>query len=228
MPNIIKNFITSAAISLSRINDLKGRDSFVVDDEDDTHQEQQVRKQEINIISEKRFYDLLNKADEYHKNKYSLRTQSILESRGINEDFLSFNNFTYEPPLHEQMAGNTSPIEYKFKTDNDICKYASSVHIKEYDNKTTLNFLINVQEHPRIKTMAEELRNLTAFAINHNGKIFAYEVIKFEGIISPNPHEIFLVFESKCVMNGEYGRELSNESRTMYKDDLIDPKTFKL
>jgi len=227
MSNIIKSLITGAVMSLSKLNQVKDRESFIDDVEDDVSQEQQVRKQEIKLISEKRFYDILEKTDDVFKQRNAERTKNMLEKRGITENFISFRNIKYDSPLHEQLSGNVEP-SYKFKTDNDICKYVSDVHIKNDGNKLTLNFLINLEEHQYIRKKAESLKNLTALAINDNAKIYAYDVIAFEGIINPNPHEIFLVFEAKCVMNGEYVRELSNEGKTTYKDDLIDPKTFKL
>lgn len=214
-------------MSLSRLNQVKQRDSFIEDIEEDTHQEQKVKKQEIKIVSEKRFYELLNAADEASRLRHSERTAQLLESRGIEGDFLSFKNITYQPPLHEQLSGNNQPT-YKFKTDNDICKYSTNVHIKEEDGVLTLSFLINLLEHPIVRKIANDLSNLTAFAINENAKIYAYEVISFRGIIRPNENEIYVVFESECKINGEYVRELSSQSRTMHKNDLIDPKTFKL
>lgn len=227
MSNIVKNFIAGAVMSLSKLNQLKDRESFIDDVENDVSQEQQVRKQEINLISEKRFYEILEKTDNIFKLRNAERTEKMLKARGINENFLSFKNYKYEPPLHEQLSSNVEPT-YKFKTDNDICKYVSDVHIKDDGNKLTLNFLLNLEQHQFIRKKMESLKNLSALAINVDAKIYAYDVIAFEGIISPNPHEIFLVFEAKCVMNGEYARNLSDESKTTHKNDLIDPKTYKL
>jgi hypothetical protein len=227
MSNLIKSLITGAVMSLSKLNQVKDKESFIDDTENDVSQEQQVRKQEIKLISEKRFYDILEKTDDIFKQRNAERTAAMLEARNITEDFLSFRNYTYSSPMHEQLSGNDNSI-YKFKTDNDICKYASDVHIKENDGKLTLNFLINLYEHPIVTSNADGLTNLTAFAVNHNARVYAYDIIAFNGIIRPNPYEIFVVFEAKCVMNGEYARELSNEGKTTHKDDLIDPKTFKL
>lgn len=228
MSNIVKSFLAGAVMSLSRLNQVKDRDAYLESIDEGMMQEEQVRKQEINILSEKRFYDLLNKAEQIHKSKISENVENKLKSRGIEENFLSFKNFKYEAPLHEQLGGSITPPLYKFKTDNDICKYASDVHIKQTNDKLTLNFLVNLNEHPIVQGIAYNLVNLTAFAINENGKIYAYDVTNFEGIIKPTPFEIFLVFEAKCVMNGEYNRELSSETKKMTKDDLIDPKIFKL
>ena len=102
MSNIFRSVITGTVMSLSRLNQLKQRDSFLGDDEDDIVHEQQVKKQEIKIVSEKRFYELLNAAEEAHKLKNAERTASLLESRGINENFLSFRNEKFYPPVHEQ------------------------------------------------------------------------------------------------------------------------------
>jgi hypothetical protein len=227
MSNIIKSFITGTIMSLSRINHLKDRESYLDDIDNDITQEQQVRKQEIKLLSEKRFYDILDRSDNILRNKNSERTEKMLESRGITENFLSFKNHRYDPPLHEQLSGNVEPT-YKFKTDNDICKYVSDVHIKNDGNKLTLNFLINLEQQQFFRRKVPSLKNLTALAINENAKIYAYDIIAFDGIITPTPHEIFLVFEAKCVINGEYVRDLSNENRTTHKDDLIDPKTYKI
>jgi hypothetical protein len=228
MSNIITNFIAGALMSLSKINQVKDKETLTDDVENEIVQEQKVHKQEIKLISQKKFYEILNRSEEIGRLRNSKRTEKILEARGITSiDFISFKNETFEPSLHEQLTGNIEPT-YKFKTDNNICKYASDVHIKEEENKLTLNFLINIEQHPFIGKNSNSLTNLTAFAINHNAKIYAYEIIKFEGVIKRNPFEIFLVFEAKCVVNGEYARELSNESRTIGKDDIIDPKTFRL
>lgn len=227
MSNIIKSFLAGTVMSLSRLNQLQQRNTSVDDTNDDTHQEQKVKKQEINIISEQRFYQLLNAAEDVSKLRHAERTAHLLESRGIDSNFLSFKNITFPPPVHEQLSGNFENT-YKFKTDNDICKYSSNVHIKEEDGILTLNFLINLLEHPIVRRIANDLSNLTAFAINENAKIYAYEVTTFRGIIRPNDNEIYVVFNAECKMNGEYVREFSTQSRTMYKDDLIDPRTFKL
>jgi hypothetical protein len=227
MSNIVKSFLAGAVMSLSRLNQVKQRDNFIDDDENEFAQEQQVRKQEIKIISESRFYELLNAAENASKLRHSERTAQILKSRGIDGDFLSFKNITYGPPLHEQLSGNMN-FTYKFKTDNDICKYSSDVHIKEQDGVLTLSFLINLLEHPIVRKIASNLSNLTALAINDNARIYAYEVKSFRGIIRPNDNEIYVVFDAECKMNGEYVRELSNESRMMHKNDLIDPRTYKL
>lgn len=227
MSNIVKSFLAGAVMSLSRLNQVKQRDNFIDDDENEFAQEQQVRKQEIKIISESRFYELLNAAEDASKLRNAERTAQILKSRGIDGDFLSFKNVTYAPPLHEQLSGNMN-YTYKFKTDNDICKYSSDVHIREEDGVLTLSFLINLLEHPVVRKIANNLSNLTALAINENARIYAYEVKSFRGIIRPNDNEIYVVFDAECKMNGEYVRELSNESRMMHKNDLIDPRTYKL
>ena len=152
MSNIIKSFLAGAVMSLSRLNQVKQRDNFIDDDENEIAQEQQVRKQEIKIISESRFYELLNAAEDASKLRNAERTAQILKSRGIDGDFLSFKNVTYAPPLHEQLSGNMN-FTYKFKTDNDICKYSSDVHIKEQDGVLTLSFLIcTSEEYLQIRT----------------------------------------------------------------------------
>jgi len=227
MSNKIKSFITGTVMSLSRLNQLKGRDNDLLSVEDDTFQEQKIRKQEINIISEKRFYDLLDAADRFHKNKNVERFQQILENRGISNDFISFKNQTYEPPMHEQLSG-VGEYTYKFKTDNDICKYSSDVHIKNENGVLTLSFLINLQQYPIVRKIGYDLKNLTAFALNENAKVYAYEITNFIGIVRPNENEIYIVFEGRCELNGEYVREMSTQDRTMKKDDLIDPKTYFL
>lgn len=227
MSNIVKSFLAGAVMSLSRLNQVKQRDNFIDDDENEIAQEQQVRKQEIKIISESRFYELLNAAEDASKLRNAERTAQILKSRGIDGDFLSFKNVTYAPPLHEQLSGNMN-YTYKFKTDNDICKYSSDVHVREEDGVLTLSFLINLLEHPVVRKIANNLSNLTALAINENARIYAYEVKSFRGIIRPNDNEIYVVFDAECKMNGEYVRELSNESRMMHKNDLIDQRTYKL
>lgn len=227
MLNSIKGLVAGAMMSLSKLNQVKENETYVNHLEDETIQEQKVRKQEINVISKKRFYDILNKLEERDRERNKEKYEFMLKQRGINEDFLSFKNIKFAPPLHEQLAGNMD-YTYIFKTDNDMYKYASDVHVKDTDGKLTLSFLINLFEHPEIRTIAEDLKNLTAFALNHNGKVYAYDVINFEGIITPNTHEIFMIFESKCIMNGVYPDSVTDEYRTTSKDDLIDPKTYKL
>lgn len=227
MSNVFKSVITGALMSLSRLNQVKGRDNDILSVDDETIQEQKVRKDEINIISEKRFYELLNATDDYFRRKREDRNKQILESRGIKEDFLSFKNVSYEPSLHEQLSGNTERT-YKFKTDNDICKYSTDVHISKENDIHTLSFLINLTQHPIVRKIGYDLKNLTAFAINENMKIYAYSIIEFKGIITPNENEIFITFGAKCEVDGQYPRELSNQSSTMRKEDLIDPRTYKL
>ncbi len=223
----IKGLLAGAMMSLSKLNQVKENETYVNHLDDESVQEQKVRKQEINLISRKRFYDILNKLEEGARERNKEKYEFMLEQRGINEDFLSFKNIKFAPPLHEQLGGNMD-YTYKFKTDNDICKYSSDVHIKEVDGKLTLNFLINLLEHPRVRKIAYELNNLTAFALNHNGKVYAYEVLNFEGIIQPNDSEIFVVFESNCIMNGVYPDSITDEYRTTSKNDLIDPKNYKM
>lgn len=223
----IKVFLASAIMSMTKLNQIKERESSLINNENDNVQEQKVKKQEINLISEQKFYDTLNYFDDYYKLKNTDKTANILKKRGIEKDFISFRNTIYEPTIYEQLNGNKTN-NYKLQTDNDINKYTSDVHIKEIDGKLTLNFLINLQEHPIVRTIVESLKNLKVLLIKHNAKVYEYDVVDFVGVINPNPYEIFIVFEAICKINGKYHRELSNESKTINKKDLINPKNYKL
>lgn len=223
MLNKIKGLVAASYMSLQKINDVQDTQKTTKDD--NIVQEQQTRKQEINLLSQKRFYDILNRVDDMHRKKYEYHSKTILESRGINENFLSFKNQTYYPSAHEELM-DTGVKTYKFRTNNRLNEFASDVHIKEQNGVLTLNFLINIVEYPEFKMIRDNLVNLNHFSISHYAKVYHYEIVKFLGFIAPNPYEIFVVFEANNIINGEYQKELDDTSQRTHKNNLIDPKTY--
>lgn len=218
-----KGFVAASVMSMQKLNDVFDNQKTTKDE--NIVQEEQVKKQEINLISQKRFYDLLNKADDIMNKKHEYHNQKILEGRGINEDFKSFKNIIYYPSVHEEIMGLTQ-LKYKFQTNNKLNEYASDVHVKNQSGMLTLNFLINLNENPSFKIHKDELINLEYFKIQHYAKLYHFNILRFLGVITPNPFEIFMVFEAESVLNGEYSRELSDMQQKTTKSELIDPKIF--
>lgn len=225
MINILKQIVAGTYMSLQRVNDVI--DTKKTTSDDNTFQEEKVKKQEINLISKKRFYDILNNMESIQNKKNEYRTQKILEARNIDENFLSFRNIKFERPIHEQLMGMMD-YQYKFDTNNKIKEFASDVHIKEENDTLTLNFLINIVENPQYKMYKDEIIDLKYFNIKHNGKNYKYDINSFVGIIQKNPYEVFVVFDAICTNNGKYDNDMSNEKQTTTKDDLINPHNFKL
>jgi len=225
MINNLKRLIAGSYMSLQRIND--AIDTKKTTSDDNTIQEEKVKKQEINLISKKRFYDMLNGMEKYQNKKNEFRTKKILESRGIDEDFLSFKNIKFESSLHEQLSG-LNEYKYKFDTNNKIKEFASDVHIKESNGILTLNFLINIVENPQYKIYKEELVDLSYFKVKHNGKNYEYTINNFFGFIQKNPFEVFVVFDAVCTNNGNYADYINNENQITTKDELINPRNFKI
>ena len=220
MSSKVKDFLMGVFLSLSKAEQEVIRNSIVGDQ--DSVKETQVRKEEIKIVSQKRFYELLEKADDIQAKKYEEQMKMIKEQRGLSDVTKSFKNARYGE-FFESHNGDDSNIKYKFKTTNGLYKFADNVYIRNINTGVELSFLINLEEHSHIKNNSDLLSNLSYFEVQENAKIYSYNVTNFLGVVKTNPHEMILKFEAIIDKDGEYTKELTDDNRVMRKSDLIKP-----
>lgn len=220
MANKVKDLLMGVFLSLSKAEQAVIRNSIM--GEPENVKETQVRKEEIKIISQQRFYEILERANESQAKKYEEKMRLIMEQRGIGEITKSFKNVRYGE-FFETSGGNGADVKYKFKTTNGLYKFAHNAYVKNIPNGVELSFLINLTEHSHVKNNSNSLAGLTYFEVQEDAKIYSYNVTRFLGVVNSNPYEMILKFEAIVDKNGEYGKELSNETRVMRKSDLIKP-----
>ncbi len=174
--------------------------------------EDQVRQNEIKIISESRFYKILNDADLYISKRDEGKMMAMLESRGLSNVELILEN------------GRRSA---EFKTTNGLFKYANLVHISDIGGNKELKFFINIIDHPEMKSEHHRLSNLEFFEVENQFKKYEYEINRFVGVENPDAYTITLKYHATPLVNG---RSILNEGddsvRVMRKEDLIDPKSI--
>jgi hypothetical protein len=217
----LKDLIISGYLSLSKVEQQVFKDVLNNMDSDTLRQEEQVRKSEIKLISRKRFYEILDRADNFITQKDRERLAVLMEQRGFNDVEQTFTNKTYST-----FEGG---VDYKFKTDNAIFRFANSVHIKNHGKQKELTFFINTQEYPAIIANYHRLANLTYFEVTENRSKFAYTIQGFVGHHKSNAFEMALKFRGEVVINGEKRIYEDEEDRIMTKKDLIEkPNQYTL
>jgi hypothetical protein len=221
MPRNLKDLILSGFLSLSKaeqdvLKDVinNGGDGFI-------KHEEQVRKQEIKIISRKRFNEILERADAFITQRDKEYLQTLMEQRGFSETDTSFKNEVYQ--------GIYGAVGYKFKTDNGIFRFANNVIVRTLpNNQKELNFFINTVEHPSVNAHYSKLANLTYFEVSEKRSQYAYNISSYTGN-EKKGHELVMKFIGTAIVDGVKPIYEDEEERVMTKRDLIDkPNTYTL
>jgi hypothetical protein len=217
----LKDMIMSGFLSLSKAEQDMLKDVVNSTGQNEVQQEQQVRKSEIKVISRKRFYDILDKADEYMSQRDKEKFKLLMEQRGLVDLDISFKNH-----ISSNMFGQ---VEFKFKTDNGIFRFANAAHVKNLPNgQKEIIFFINSTEHPSVNAHFHKLSNLQFFAVEENRTKYAYNILGYAGN-EKQGFDIVLRFIGEAVVDGERKTYDDDEDRLMTKKDLIQkPDTYTL
>jgi hypothetical protein len=213
----IKDLILAGFMSLSKAEQQAIRETLL-DGADETSVEQQVNQQvqknEIKMISRKRFYEILEKADDTINKRDKERLLQLMEQRGLSGVEVSFKNQSSRGLFTEQ--------EYKFKTDNGIFRFAHSAHVRNLGgNQKELSFYFNTEQYPSLITQYGKLSGLTQFAITESQRKYAYQISEFLGKTSPRPFEMCLSFRATAIEDGVKVIYEEEEEKVMTHRDLI-------
>jgi hypothetical protein len=217
----LKDLILSGFLSLSKAEqDILKEVVNTASGQSDVQHEQQVRKQEIKVISRKRFYQILERADGIISEREKQRLALIMEQRGFSDTDLTFKNEAYQ--------GILGSVGHKFKTDNGIFRFANTAQVKDLGGQKEISFLINTVEHPSINAHYNKLTNLTYFELEENRAKYQYNILNFAGV-EKRGYDLVLKFIGDVVVDGVKPTYDDDEERVMTKRDLIDkPNTYTL
>jgi hypothetical protein len=216
----LKDLVLSGFMSLSKAEQQMIRD--VLQEDHGVEHEQQVKKDYIKLISPKRFYEILDRADEFISQRDKDKFVALMESRGLSETTKTFKNKIYTDYL-----GNT---DWKFKTDNGLFQFANMVTVVPNNYGVLLTFHINTKEHPAIRQQGHLLTGLKQFQFTEGMGKYAYQISRFIEVEQLNPWEIGIVFEAKAMMDNVREEIIDDTERIMHKRDLLSEKnkTFYL
>jgi hypothetical protein len=218
----LKDLILSGFLSLSKAEqDILKEVVTTASSQSDTQHEQQVRKQEIKVISRKRFYEIIERADGIISERDKERLSLLMEQRGFAETDLTFKNDAYQ--------GIVGTVGYKFKTDNGIFRFANTAQVRQLPNgKKEIGFYINTTEHPSINAHYNKLTNLSYFELEEKRAKYQYSILSFMGHERIG-YEIVLRFMADVVVDGVKPIYEDDDERVMTKRDLVDkPNTYTL
>lgn len=213
----IKDFIIGAFMSLSKVEQEQILTQVKKnEDSNSINQETPIRKQEIKIISNERFNEILQKADESYKRKYGEKFDMMRDERGIDNFLHSFKNQKFEPPLYEQLEGKIEPT-YSFNTSNSLNKHCSTMYVTDIGNNQVKLFF-NIQP----ESIRKDFSDLEYFYVYDVGTLYTFIEISYDGTIFHNETDSIAVFTSTMIKK-EPERKITQES-VMSKKDLIDPR----
>lgn len=166
----------------------------------DTQFEQQIRKQQINLLSKKRFYDILESAEDYYKIK-----NGVLDFK-----YRTFKNKVYTNNLYDLNGEQSS---YHLKTNNSIGKFSEHVNVHNEEGTIVLEFVINRENNPQ--STYHTFDDLNYFYVVENAKTYSFNVIKFLGTNKINQYETSYYFQAIVEKNGVYDFEMDESERIL-------------
>lgn len=221
--NKLKSLVLSGALALSKA-EKDVLTEIITKGSADINKEEHIQKHEIKILSEARFYQLLNRADQYINKRDEGKLKLMLESRGFQNIDQIFENKQYSSVMDNSI---NPTIEYKFKTDNGLYRYSNVLHVKNNGDGKELKFFVNLKEFPHVINHINELSDLTYFEIEDKLKQYAYNITQFNGSEKMDNNTLSLNFSGKVLLDGETLIDENNtEIRVLTTDDIIDPGTI--
>lgn len=209
----IKNTAISAYISTNKIQENLAQ---VVNNADaDIRFEQQVRQQELKLVSKKKFYEILERLDDIQYRRFrENQSESIIDRSFINKRYGS---------IHES-TGDVDNATYHLKTNNLLGKYASHVNLITEENQHVLEFVINTTTNPISRTL--DFTNLTTLSLNENGKTYSFNILSYLGSTQNNPYENSLYFLADIEKFGVYDFEMDETQRVLTSRDTPPKNTI--
>jgi hypothetical protein len=177
---------------------------------------QQVKQQQINLLSKKRFYNILEHADDYMSNKYRMENDITSNDR-------TFKNKRYGSSF-ENIGGDDSTATYHLKTNNLLGRYADYVNVINENNQIVLQFVINTQQNPSVRV--NNFTDLTHLKINESGKSYSFNVFSYLGSTQENQFELSLYYQASIEKFGEYEFDLDDTRRVLTSKDCPPKNTI--
>ncbi len=221
--NKFKSLFAGVSLALSKVE--KGVKLASFGDPNNMAMEQQVRKQEIKILSKRRFYQIMGNADESQRMRYGDRNQILAEQRGLGAILRSFKNQRFGS-FFESPDGIDPAATYKFITNNDLNMYVDTVTINKSRNNEDLVELNFVTNRGKLLSL-DTVQGLQFLEINESGRKYLYNVTDYLGSVRLNDSETEIKFDAVVTKNGELP-DYNDEQIVMGKSDLIKEKFLDL
>ena len=200
----IKNTVTATYVAAGKVQDL-GADLNLSPNVNNVREVKQ--QQQINVVSKKRFYQILEHLEDRHGRKY-----------GADDSLRTFVNKEY-------YEGHRTI--YHIRTDNSLGGYTNYVNVINENGLTVLEFIVNPPSHPTMRT--NDITNLRNLTVIENAKTYSYDVLRFLGSDVKSPYETSFFFQVNIVKNGEYDFEMGDdEKRTLTAKDFPPKDTIYL
>lgn len=245
MGNKIKNFLVGAIVSLNKVQENIGQNingienNISIQKEVEKHELKLVTKSRfydllnkadkiersmkegvsLNVLTNK---DLASNDPE----KVLAATEKIREVlNSVNTEekikeiedrpILGFKNQRFGS-LMEDINNLDENAKYKFKTNNELYKYASNVKIHYNDDGLVLEFIVNSSENPR--TLMMDFQDLKHFSVTEkNAKIYEYEILSYMGTRVTAPFEKGHMYKANVLKYGEYNFEMDDKVNILDK-----------
>ena len=203
----IKSLFTGLMLSLSKV-EKKELAALMGADENSIQHENKVGQREIKVTSSKRFYELMEKADEIDRRRHAGKVHLLMEKRGIKGEVVrTFKNVRSSDMFESALSAGINSA-YILKNDDVLDLYI---------NISLLN------ENQRLRN--RDFSDMKYFGVIENHKYFLYGVHGFrEAQITGG--EMNLVFEIFTVMDGQTTDKINDKETIMTKNDLIDQRAI--
>lgn len=220
----LKSLMVSSFMSLSKVEQDILRD--IVQDTGIQKQQEQ-KKDHIKIISKHRFYEILNRADEYINQRDKDYLIEQYNKRGLSDKELIVSN--RETIIYIDGRTVIERIETKINCDNPLLeKITSHLYVsKENDHRRLLEFVVNKYAYPGLTKAMDKFVELMKVSTIHKHNLYEYDVTHFVGIDNDKQNAI-IKYWANVVKNGDTTLDLDNTDRVMRKEDLLTDKTVFL
>lgn len=224
----IKSFILASFLSLSKAEKKMLLDTMESDVTGKREHTNEINKQELKLISEERFYEILDGADEVILNKYKHILEERRKNRGIQDGYEIEQMFHNKNVLIEDFSpGAHSKNHYSLQTDTNLYEMAEYMHVKKYnDTVKILEFYI-----PKINMSfaTSKTLNPTRAIFEHNNKIWEYEIVNRIDTLIEGYHQI-VRYAAVCTKDGTSLIKRKDElgvRRVLTSDDFIKPSGWE-
>jgi hypothetical protein len=204
---VLKDLFLATMLSLSKTEKQMVRDIL----EDDLNIKKEYQKHELKLIDKQKFYQILEKADEFVRNRDKDKLNQKMLLKGDKSDGLEIENiFTnkkkvinesvYAIKQMNKLKDSPDDFEYSLKCDNELYYLTDYVHIKKgYGNIKVIELYVNSKSD---YNMIENLDSLSIIQYEENNKIWEYQIKSF---IDFKPYGEWVIFKFNGILtkNGE-------------------------
>jgi len=203
----LKDLFLATMMSLSKTEKQMVRDIL----EDDLNIKKEYQKHELKLIDKQRFHQILEKADQFVRNRDKEKLNQKMLLKGDKSDGLEIENiFTnnkkvinesiYAIKQIQKLKDTPDDFEYSLKCDNELYYLTEYVHVKKgYGDLKVLEFYVDSKSE---YNSISNLDKLTITQYEENNKIWEFLIKDFIGF-KPHGDYVIFKFNAEITKNGE-------------------------